>query len=138
MDGFEAYGHAIVALALIGLMGLLMGPIVGQRKAALGLAPGADPVADYGTAVYRWHRAHQNLSESTGFFVAVTVAAILAGVAPFWVNLFASIFLVARVVMLVVHVRGIGGAQMSLRSMGFGAGMVSCVVLALLAILEVF
>lgn len=135
---FDAYGHAVVAMALIGLLGLIMGPIVGRRKATIGLPPGAVPEADYSTAVYRWHRAYQNLSESMGFFVAVTLAAILAGASPFWVNLLASVFLLARLVMLVVHVRGLGRADMSLRSLAFGVGLMAAILLALLAIAEVF
>jgi uncharacterized MAPEG superfamily protein len=137
-EGLEAYGHAIVAMALTGLMGLLMAPLVGQRKAAMGLAPGADPAPDYSTQVYRWHRAYQNLSESMGFFLAATVAAILAGASPFWVNLLASVFLLARLAMLVVHVGGIGRADMSLRSMMFGVGWLAAILLSLLAIAEVF
>lgn len=138
MEIFEPYGHAIVVLALIGAMGLVMSPVVGARKAAAGLAPGADPEADYGSSVYRWHRAHQNLVEDTAFFVSVTVAAILAGASPLWVNVLASVFLLARVLMLIVHVRGIGRANAGPRSIVFGLGMASCAGLALLAIAEVF
>ena len=38
-----------------------------------------------------------NAIETSGPFIGATVAAILAGAAPFWVNLFASVFIVARV-----------------------------------------
>lgn len=57
MGLFAPYGHAIAAMALTGFFGLLMGPIVRQRKAAIGLGPGADPGPDYASAPYRWQRA---------------------------------------------------------------------------------
>ncbi len=138
MDVFAPYGHAIVAMALIGLFGLVMGPLVGRQKAMQGLPPGATPQADYSASAYRWHRAYLNLTESMGFFIAVTLAAILAGASPFWVNLLASVFLVARIAMTVIHVGGLGRADMSLRSVAFGAGLFACVILAMLAIAGVF
>ncbi len=138
METLSAYAHAIAALALVGLMGLVMGPVVGRMKAQLGLPPGAAPDADYGSAAYRWHRAYENLTESIGFFAAAALAAILAGSPPLWVNLLASVFLVARIVMAVIHVSGLGRADMSLRSFAFGAGWLASIGLALLALAEVF
>jgi len=140
MEAFAPYGHALVALAATAIFGLLMAPIAGMRKAALGLAPGAEPEAeaDYASPAYRWHRAYLNLAESMGFFAAVTVAAILAGGRPFWVNLYASVFFVSRVVMAVIHIRGLGGADRSLRSFAYALGMLMCVLLALTAIINGF
>ncbi|MFK7938958.1 MAG: MAPEG family protein [Roseovarius sp.] len=134
MTGFEAYGHAIVAMAAVGMMQMVMSPLSAMKKTALGLAPGATPEQDYSSATYRWHRAYGNLAETVGAFVAVTLAAILAGASPFWVNLLASLFLLSRVVMAVVHIKGIGGADMSLRSFAYVAGWAMCIGLGLMAI----
>ena len=134
MEQFAAYGHAIVALAATALLGLILSPLSAMRKTAIGLAPGCEPPADYGSSVYRWHRAYCNLSESIGFFAAATIAAILAGASPFWVNLFAALFFLSRLVVAFVHVRGIGKPDMSARSFTYVAGWLMCVLLALMAI----
>lgn len=138
MEQFAAYGHALVAMAGLGLMQMIMSPLSAMKKTKLGLAPGAAPEADYASATYRWHRAYGNLAETTGAFVAVTLAAILAGSSPFWVNLLASLFLLSRVVMAVVHINGIGKADMSLRSFAYVAGWAMCIGLALMAIVNAF
>lgn len=132
------YGHAIVAMAGLAMVTLLLGPFSAMRKTALGLAPGSEPEADYANPVYRWHRAYGNLTESIGPFVAVTLAAILAGVAPFWVNLLASAFLAVRILLLVVHIKGIGKPDMGVRSFTYVAGWLICLALAVMAILKVF
>ncbi len=138
MDGFDAYAHAIAALALMGVVVLLLGPVSALKKQAMGLAPGATPPEDYANAAYRWHRAYGNASDSLGVFIAVTAAAILAGASPFWVNWLASIFIVARVVMLVLHVGGIGRADIGPRSFAFIAGALCCYGLAGLALVAAF
>ena len=137
MEQFAEYGHAIVAVAGSAIFGLLLSPLSAMRKSALGLAPGCQPEADYTSSVYRWHRAYLNLSETMGFFVAVVVAAILAGASPFWVNLFASIFFVSRLVLAFVHINGIGKQDMGVRSFTYVAGWLMCLLLALMAIFAV-
>lgn len=137
MDAFAAYGHAVIAMALTGLMVLVLSPLSAMRKTAAGLAPGATPPQDYDNATYRWHRAYGNLTETAGTFALVTLAAILAGAAPFWVNLFASVFVVARLVMLIVHLRG-GKADMGARSISYVVGALMCIALAIMAIAAVF
>ena len=137
MEQFAAYGHAIVAMAGTALFGLILSPLSAMRKSAIGLVPGCQPEADYTSSVYRWHRTYSNLSETMGFFVACTVAAILAGASPFWVNLFASIFFVSRLVVAFVHIQGLGKPDMSARSFTYVAGWLMCVLLALMAIFAV-
>ncbi|QIE44127.1 MAPEG family protein [Pseudohalocynthiibacter aestuariivivens] len=137
MHDFAQYGHAIIAMALMGLTTLVLSPLSAMRKTAAGLVPGATPPEDYASATYRWHRAYGNAAESVGTFALVTLAAILAGAAPFWVNLFASTFFVARIVMLVIHLRG-GKADMGARSFAYVLGWLMCILLAILAILAVF
>ena len=134
MEQFASYGHAIASVAAVAIFGLLMAPLSAMRKSRIGLAPGCEPVADYTSSVYRWHRAYANLSEMMGFFAAVTMAAILAGANPFWVNLLASLFFVSRLVLAVVHIRGIGRPDMSIRSFTYVAGWLCCLILALMAI----
>ncbi len=137
MQDFAQYGHAITAMALMGVMTLVIGPMTAIRKSADGLAPGATPPQDYANATYRWHRAYSNAIESTGIFALVTLAAILAGATAFWVNLFAAGFFISRVVMLVIHLRG-GKADRGARSMAYALGALMCMLLAFAAILAVF
>lgn len=137
MEQFQAYGHAIVAMAGTGIFGLLISPLSALRKTAVDLAPGAEPAQDYSSEVYRWHRAYQNLAETMGFFVACTVAAILAGASPFWVNLFASVFFVSRLVVAFVHIKGIGKPNAGTRSFIYVAGWLMCLLMALMAIFAV-
>ena len=137
MEQFAAYGHAIVAMAATAIFGLLLSPLSALRKSSIGLAPGCQPEADYTSSVYRWHRTYGNLAETMGYFVACTAAAILAGASPFWVNLFASIFFVSRLVLAFVHIKGLGKPDMGLRSYTYVVGWLMCVLLALMAIFAV-
>lgn len=138
MEQFAAYGHAIVSLAGISLLILLLSPVSAMRKTSTGLAPGAQPEADYANATYRWHRCYANLTETVGVFAAVTVAAILAGASPFWVNLLASVFVLVRIALAFIHIRGIGKPNMSVRSYTYVIGWLICILLAVMAIYEVF
>ncbi|WP_412505772.1 MAPEG family protein [Roseovarius sp. SYSU LYC5161] len=135
MEAFAAYGHAIVALAASGALGLVISLLTGMQKVKLGLPPGASPDPDYANPAYRWHRAQLNMAETMGFFTAVTVAAVLAGASPFWVNLLAALFFVSRAILAVVHVTGVGKPDMSLRSFLYGLGWAICILLAILAVI---
>jgi uncharacterized MAPEG superfamily protein len=138
MEQFAAYGHAIVSLAIFAMMGLVLGPLSAARSTAAGYAPGEVPRADYRDATYRTTRAYQNAIELTGMFTAVVLAAILAGASPAWVNGLASVFLISRLVLAVVHIMGMGRPNMGLRSVVFLVGWVCCLLLGLLGILGVF
>ncbi|MGR3314463.1 MAPEG family protein [Roseovarius indicus] len=138
MTGFAEYGHALVAIVGLALLQLVLSPLSAIRKTQAGLAPGAQPVADYSDSCYRWHRAYDNLTESMAAFVGLTLAAILAGGSPFWVNLFASGFLLLRLVLAVVHINGIGKPDMGLRSFTYVAGWLMCLGLAYLVVKAVF
>jgi uncharacterized MAPEG superfamily protein len=137
MDAFAAYSHALAAMAMMGLKTLALGPLSGMRKAADGLAPGAVPPQDYSDATYRWHRAYGNATESAGTFALVTVAAILAGATPFWVNLCAVVFVLSRGGMLAMHLRG-GQADRGPRSFTYALGWLMCGALAIMAIVTVY
>ncbi len=138
MEQFIEYGHAIVSLAGVAILALILSPLSAMRKQALGLTPGSQPEADYNNPVYRWHRCYGNLAESIGTFAAVVLAAMLAGANPFWVNLLASLYLLLRILLAVVHVKGIGKPNMSIRSFTYVAGWLMCLALAILAIAAVF
>ena len=135
MEQFAAYGHAIVSIAIFAMIGLLLGPLSAARKTSEGVESGADPAPDYSNATYRLHRAYLNAMEHAGLFVSVTVAAILAGASPFWVNVLASLFLVSRIVHLVVHLRGVGAPNMGPRTFIYTAGWACCLILGFMAVI---
>lgn len=135
MEQFADYGHAIVALAALALFGLVGGPLSALAKLPKGLAAGSEPQQDYDDRAYRMHRAYANLTEVMGFFTAATVAAILAGASPTWVNWLASIFLVARLAHSIVHVTGIGPMNFGPRTIVFSIATTCAAIMAVLAIL---
>lgn len=138
MEQFADYAHAIVSVAAFALIGLLLAPLSAARKAKEKMEPGETPKADYNNPTYRWARAHQNAAEMIGLFSAVTFAAMLAGASAFWVNLLASVFLVSRIAMAIVHVQGIGNPQQGPRTLLYVLGWACCVVLGLFAIVAAF
>lgn len=138
MDQFAAYSHAIVALAAFALLGLAINPIGAAMKPAQGVTAGALPPPDYGNSTYRWSRAYQNAAEMAGLFAAVTLAAILAGADPVWTNLFASVFFLSRILVLVVHVAGIGKENLGARTLIFVVGWLCCLALGVMALLAAF
>jgi len=138
MEQFAPYGHALVSMAGVALIGLLMNPISALRKMGQGVAPGGTPEQAYDDGTYRLNRAYLNLTEMMGLFVGCVLAAMLAGVAPFWVNWLASIFFVSRILVAIVHLAGIGPMNFGPRTMIFVVGWACCVALAVMAILAVF
>jgi len=134
MVQFAPYGIAIASLAVFALIPLILNPIAAKAKAKLGLVPGAPPPADYSSTAYRLSRAHMNAVEMMGVFIGVTVAAVLAGAPPFWVNLLAGLFLISRLGHLIVHVRAVGAPSMGPRTVLFIAGNLICILLAFFAI----
>lgn len=134
MEGYAAYSHAIVSMALFVILVMVLSPITALKKTGSGLPAGGTPGNAYDDPIYRWNRAYVNATETIGAFAAATIAAILAGASPFWVNTFASVFLVARVLMLIVHVAGIKPMNMGPRTILYVVGWVCCIALAVLAI----
>ncbi|NVO54660.1 MAPEG family protein [Rhodobacteraceae bacterium B1Z28] len=138
MENFAEYSHAITSLVVFTLVVLVMAPFSALAKQGKGLAPGATPQQDYSDNAYRLNRAYLNGTETLPAYVAVTMAAILLGVSPFWVNLLASVALVARLVMLVVHIRGVGKPHSGLRSVLFVLGWACMVVMGIMALVAAF
>ncbi|MDO5530263.1 MAG: MAPEG family protein [Paracoccus sp. (in: a-proteobacteria)] len=131
---FAEYGHAIASLAIWALIVLGLANISSSGRQGADLADCGKPRARYGDPLYRRERAFMNAVEISGPFVAATLAAMLAGVAPFWVNLFASVFIVARLAMIWVHIRTTNG---KLRSAFFAAGAACLIFLALMTLWRV-
>ncbi|RLK08347.1 MAPEG family protein [Ruegeria conchae] len=138
MEAYAEYSHAIASLVIFTLIVLFMSPFSALAKAGKGLAPGATPDQDYSDKAYRLNRAYLNGTETLPAFLTVTVAAILLGVSPFWVNLLASVALLARVVMLVIHLRGIGKPHSGVRSVSYVVGWACMAVLGLMALVAAF
>ena len=132
---FEAYSHAIAALALWGILGSVLGANSTRGRTAENRCDCGKPKRNYDDRWYRSERAFMNAVEGSGPFIAVTVAAILIGGAPFWVNLFASLFIVARVGMAVVHIATVNQAA---RSLCFMVGLLTILAQAILVLKAAF
>lgn len=138
MESFAAYSHALAALAGFVLIVLALSPFSALAKQKSGLAPGGAPAEDYANPAYRLNRAYLNGCETLPAFLTVTLLAILAGAAPFWVNLLASLVLVTRVLMVIVHIRGAGRAQAGPRTIFYVTGWALMLGLAILALVALF
>ena len=133
LAGGQSFAPYALALASLAGWALLM-PVLAflsSHVSPRGRSDSGHPVRDYGDPAYRRSRAHLNAVENAGPYVAATVAAVLAGAPPFWVNLLAALFLVARIAMAAVHV---GTENQTLRSLCFGASMICLLFLAALAL----
>ncbi len=138
MDVFAEYGHAVASLVIFTLVVLFLAPFSALAKQGKGLAPGATPEQDYADKAYRLNRAYLNGTETLPAYLTVTIAAILMGVGPVWVNLLASVALLARLAMLVVHMRGIGKPHSGLRSVLYVVGWACMFVMGLMALVAAF
>lgn len=130
MEYFDAYSHAIASLALWSVICLVLGAVSTQGRTAENRCACGQPKRDYSDVVYRRGRAFANAIEMNGPFIAATVAGILAGAAPFWVNLLASIFIVSRIAMAVVHIKT---ENQPMRSVAWAIGMFCVFIMALMA-----
>lgn len=135
MENFANYSHALAALAIWAIMVQVLSMLSTRGRTPETRSDCGKPIRDYSNKSYRAERAFMNAVEVTGPFIAATLAAILAGGTPFWVNAFASAFLVGRLAMAVVH---IGTEIQPLRSILFIVGMISILGLAVHALMAVF
>ncbi|WP_158968381.1 MAPEG family protein [Chachezhania sediminis] len=138
MEQFAAYSHALAAMGLFALIILLLGPASAMPKSKAGIPAGGTPVESYDNPSYRLHRAYMNSVEIGVSFAMATTAAMLTGASPGWVNLLASAFVGLRLLHTVIHVTGIGGENMGLRSVIFTLGWACCVILAMMAVIGAF
>lgn len=135
MDSFAAYSHALVALAGWGLLMMILSGLSTRGRRADNRAECGLPKRNYADPSYRAHRAYANAMESTTPFLTGTLVCILAGAAPFWVNLFAALFLVARIAMAYVH---IATENQPARSATYVVSWVCMLVLGGLALVAAF
>ncbi|MEX0304631.1 MAG: MAPEG family protein [Leisingera sp.] len=138
MEAFSEYSHALASLVVFTLITLALSPFSALAKQKAGLAPGATPQEDYAEKAYRLNRAYLNGCETLPAFLTVTLVAVLAGAAPFWVNLLASMALVSRIVMILIHLQGSGKPHGGLRSIFYVIGWACMAGLALMALVAVF
>ncbi len=138
MEAFGEYGHALVAIAIWILVVQGLSAWVGTAKAKAGITAGATPPEDYENQCYRIHRAYENSVANLSVLVAAIVIAVLAGASPFWVNLLASVAVVARLVMVYVHIQGMGNATQGLRTGIFVSHWALIVLITILAVVAVF
>lgn len=131
---FAPYAHALASLGGWAILMLVLGflSVIGTPRAS---TRSGHPVRDYSDPFYRRNRAFLNAVEIAGPFVAATVAAVLVGASPFWVNVLASVFLTSRIAMAAVH---IGTEIQPLRSAFWVIGLICCLALAAMAILGTF
>ncbi|WBU57030.1 MAPEG family protein [Paracoccus sediminicola] len=127
----EIYAQAIASLAIWPLIVLVLANVSSNGRNAELLSDCGKPKADYINVLFRRERAFMNAVEVSGPFVGATVAAILAGAPPFFVNLVSALFIVLRVAMAVVHIRS---TRQGLRSALFAAGVACIGALAIMAL----
>lgn len=135
MEAFATYSHAITSLALWALLVSVLGAVSTRGRTPENRSECGKPKRNYDDPWYRSERAFMNAVETSGPFIASTVAAILIGASPFWVNLFASVFIIARIVMGYVHIRTTNQAA---RSICFSVGLVCILGLVVLTIVGAF
>ena len=138
MEQFTAYGHAIVAIAIWILVVQVLSAWAGVAKGNAGITAGGTPPEDYENKIYRLHRAYENSAANLSVLVAAVVIAVFAGVSPFWVNLLASVAVVARLVMVYVHIQGMGKGTQGLRTGIFVFHWALIVLMTILAVFAVF
>jgi uncharacterized MAPEG superfamily protein len=138
VEAFAPYGHALLSVALYGLVAQVLNALTGIRKGAENRAPGETIKADYANPSYRLDRTYMNAIEMMVFYVGLVFAAILAGASPFWVNLLASLGVVLRLAVTFVYLRGIGPGYGGLRTGLVIAASVCNLGLFILVLLAVF
>ncbi|MEM6308953.1 MAG: MAPEG family protein [Pseudomonadota bacterium] len=135
MDAFDAYSHALASLAGFSILMLVLGGLSTVGRSADNRTASGAVIRDYSDPAYRRGRAFANAMESAGPFIAATLATILVGANPFWVNLLASIFLIARIAVAVVH---IGTEIQWLRSAIWTVATLCILVLGMMGIVGAF
>lgn len=135
MGIFDAYSHAVASLAFWAILVGVLAVYSTIGRSAENRCECGKPKRDYGDPVYRRERAFMNAVEGGGPFIAATVAAILIGAAPFWVNLFATVYLVARIAVAVVHT---ATTNEPLRSLFFMIGFLAILGQAVIVLIAVF
>lgn len=135
MEMFEPYSHALASLAGFAILMSVLGAMSTRGMTPETRCESGLPKRNYDNLGYRHHRAFMNALEAIGPFIAALMAAILTGGSPLWVNIFASVFLLARVATAAVH---IGTTNQGLRSATWAVGLVCVFGLAIMGIVGAF
>lgn len=135
MDGFEVYSHALAALAGYALLMVVLGALSTVGRSSDNRTESGHIKRNYSDPVYRRGRAFMNAIETAGPFSMALMAAILTGSNPFWVNLFASVFLLSRIAMAIVHIRT---EIQSLRSAFWAIGTICVAALCVIGVIGAF
>ena len=135
MENFDAYSHALASLGGFALLIAFLGMVSGRGRTADNRCDCGQPKRNYDDVVYRSNRAFMNAIESAGPFISALMAAMLTGGAPLWVNIFAAVFLVARIATAFVHIRT---TNQGLRSATWVVGLVCILSLAVIGIVGAF
>ncbi len=135
MDGLELYSHALASLSGFALLMLVLGALSTTGRSADNRCDCGQVKRNYSDPAYRRGRAFANAIEIAGPFAMATLAAILTGSSPFLVNVFASVFLLARIAMAYVH---IATEIQPLRSAFWALGTLCVAALAVTGIIGAF
>lgn len=135
MEYFNEYSHALAALGGYAILMFVLTAVNAFGAPAAGHCGCGLPTRDYADGGYRRVRAHLNSVEAAGPFIAALMAAMLTGGAPFWVNLFASLFLLARIATAAVH---IGTTNQALRSGAWFLSVICMLALAVIGVIGAF
>ncbi len=132
MQAFDAYSHALASFGGFALLLIVLSALSTIGRNAENRTASGAVKRDYDDVVYRRGRAFMNAVEAGTPFVAATLGAILVGASPFFVNLLATVFLLARVATAFVHIRT---TNQTLRSATWAVGVICVVILAVMTIL---
>lgn len=102
----EAYHASISGLALLCLIPIVLGFIVGPLKGKFGLPGGPVMGSGEDSFLFRADRAQGNSVESLPFFLAPAILAIMVGVAPGFLAVLVWAYLALRVLYALIYLRG--------------------------------
>lgn len=135
MPYLAAYHLSFLVLAGLALSHLvqsaLIAPLAFVREEQ---SPGMPLRYDHSALGFRVSRTYSNSAETFPAFGWALLAAIVAGVAPAWVNGLAVGFFTFRMVFWAVYYGGIGKAAGGPRTLAFVGGMLCNTVLAVMAV----
>lgn len=135
MEIFDPYSHALAALAGYAILMMVLGALSTMGRSAENRCDCGQVKRDYSDPAYRRGRAFLNAIEMSGPFTMATLAAILTGGTAFWVNLLAAMFLLARIIMAVVHIKT---ENQPMRSTFWSVSAVCVAALALIGLFGAF
>ncbi len=130
------YSLSLIAVSVLVLMVMLQNITSAsiRHSASQGThVPGSLVEPDHADTSYRLARSFGNSLENFGAFIVTIALAIIFAVDPFWVNLSASVYVVARV----GHWAAYAANRPPLRSLCFAVGFFSNFALAVAVLLIV-